>query len=253
MTSHAEDGANASATRERRKIRRRRMHEDLVDVLADDIRNGIFPVGELLPSERRLMEEFGVSRLTVREAIAALEGHGLIETRPGSRARVCGPRADFLLTMLSQAAAFYLNQPGGLKTFGEARELVETGVVRLAAEHATSPQIEELEKRLRANQVAIGNPKIFGQTDIEFHLAVAQIADNPIISSFFRAIDQWLQEVRDISLRNDGQMDIAYAAHAKVFDAIKARSPDLAAQEMRKHLHQVATIYPRNPDAKSPD
>nr|WP_255509628.1 FCD domain-containing protein [Oceaniovalibus sp. ACAM 378] len=228
------------------------MHEDLVDVLAEDIRQGIYPVGDPLPSERCLMDEFGVSRLTVREAMAALESHGLIETRPGTRARVCGPRADFLLSMLSQAAVFYLQQPGGLHTFGEVRELVETGVVRLAAERATATQIEELAARLQANRDAIGDTKIFGQTDIEFHLAVAQIVDNPIISSFFRAVEQWLQEVRDISLRNEGQMDIAYAAHARIFEAIKAGSPDLAAQEMRVHLHQLATIYPRNPDAKSP-
>jgi GntR family transcriptional repressor for pyruvate dehydrogenase complex len=228
------------------------MHEDLVDVLSEDIREGVYPVGEALPSERCLMDEFGVSRLTVREAMAALEGHGLIETRPGTRARVCAPRADFLLGMLSQAATFYLHQPGGLHIFGEARELVETGVVRLAAEHITDEQIENLRGCLEANRNAIGDTRVFGKTDIEFHLEIARTVGNPIISSFFLAVEQWLQDVRDMSLRNEGQMDIAYAAHASIFNAIEARSPDLAAQEMRSHLHQVGNIYPRNPNAKSP-
>ncbi len=63
------------------------MHEDLVEILADDIRSGVYPVGETLPSERTLMDDFGVSSLTVREAMAALEKSGLIETRPGTRAQ----------------------------------------------------------------------------------------------------------------------------------------------------------------------
>lgn len=247
-----ETAQGTAAARPRRVVRRRRMHEELVDVLGEDIRQGIYPVGEFLPSERQLMDDFGVSRLTVREALASLEGHGLIETRPGTRARVCGPRADFLLDMLSQAATFSLQQPGGLKIFAEVRELVEAGTARLATERATDEQIEILRDRLRANREAIGDTRLFGSTDIEFHLAIAEIVDNPIISSFFRAVEQWLQEVRDTSLRNEGQMETAHAAHVRIFEAIAARSADRAADEMRAHLRQLATIYPTNPDAKPP-
>jgi DNA-binding FadR family transcriptional regulator len=252
MPSDAINRTNATPTRERRPVRHRRMHEDLVETLADDVRQGIYAVGDSLPSERQLMEEFSVSRATVRDAMAALESHGLIETHPGTRARVCGPRADFLLKMLSQAAVFYLHQPDGLRTFGEVRELVETGVVRLAAESITDAQVERLRQKLTSNHQAIGDAQLFGQTDIDFHLAIAETVNNPIISSFFRAVEQWLQEVRDISLRNAGQMEIAYTAHAKIFEAIEARDPDIAAAQMRAHLHQLLSIYPRNPDAKSP-
>jgi DNA-binding FadR family transcriptional regulator len=252
MPSDTKDQNNTEGARERRPVRYRRMHEDLVELLADDIRQGIYAVGNPLPSERQLMEEFSVSRATVRDAMAALENYGLIETHPGTRARVCGPRADFLIKMLSQAAAFYLHQPDGLRTFGEVRVLVETGVVRLAAENISDAQIEVLRKKLDWNQRAIGDTQLFGKTDIDFHLAIAEIVNNPIISSFFRAVEQWLQDVRDISLRNAGQMEIAYAAHAKIFEAIEARSPDLAATQMRDHLHQLLSIYPRNPEAESP-
>lgn len=246
------DNASAASPTARRQIKRRRMHEDLVEILAGNIREGIFPVGAPLPSERQLMDEFGVSRLTVREAFAALESRGLIETRPGARARVCGPRADFLLNMLSQAAIFYLQQPGGLSSFGEVRELVETGVVRLAAERACDDQIAVLRDRLEANRAAVGDRDAFARTDVTFHLTIAEIVDNPIISAFFHAVDQWLREIRDTTLRNDGQMEIALAAHEAIYDAIAARQPDRAAEAMRAHLHQLATIYPQNPDAPPP-
>ncbi len=228
----------------RRIVRRRRMHEDLVEMLAGDICEGVFEVGDTLPSERAMMEEFGVSRLTVREAMAALEARGLIETRPGSRARVCGPRPEFLLTMLSQAATFHLSQPGGLRALTEVRQLVETGVVRLASVVATDTDIAGLRDRLEENRKAIGDPPRFAQTDIAFHAAIAETVNNPIIDGFFKALDEWLHEVRDTSLRAPNQMETAFAAHEAIMDALSARDPERSAQAMLAHLEQLERVYP---------
>lgn len=228
----------------RRPVRRRRMHEDLVDMLAKDIQEGVLEIGEALPSERSLMEEFGVSRLTVREATAALESFGLIETRPGSRARVCAPRPEFLLQMLSQTATFYLQQPGGLQIFTEVRQLVETGVVRLAATRATGQQVAELRERLEQNRRAIDNTAEFGRTDIEFHSAIAKIVDNPIINAFFQAVENWLYEVRITTLRVEGQTKTAFEAHQRIFEAIASGDAIQAAEAMRNHLQQLEDICP---------
>jgi GntR family transcriptional regulator, sialic acid-inducible nan operon repressor len=230
-----------------RTIKRRRMHEDLVDMLAADIQEGVYAPGDSLPSERALMDEYGVSRLTVREATAALEAMGLIETRPGTRARVCAPQPEFLLGMLSQAATFYLQQPGGLRSFSEVRQIVEAGVARLAAPTATDAQIRALEEALSANREAIGDADLFGRTDIAFHQKIADIVDNPIINAFFTAIDRWLHEVRHTSLKIEGQMDTAFAAHERIFRAIKERDPEAAEREMLNHLRQLASIYPPAP------
>jgi GntR family transcriptional regulator, sialic acid-inducible nan operon repressor len=223
------------------------MHEDLVEILATDIQDGVYNPGDSLPSERSLMDEFGVSRLTVREATAALEARGLIETRPGTRARVCAPQPEFLLGMLSQAAAFYLQQPGGLKSFGEVRQIVEAGVARLAAPLASDAQIEALRGALSQNRDAIGDADLFGRTDIEFHQKIADIVDNPIINAFFTAIDRWLHEVRHTSLKIEGQMNAAYSAHARIFAAIEKRDADAAETAMLDHLRQLASIYPPAP------
>ncbi|HDZ74025.1 MAG TPA: FCD domain-containing protein [Aurantimonas coralicida] len=233
--------------REGRIVKRRRMHEDLVEMLATDIREGVYTVGDALPSERDLMDEFGVSRLTVREATAALESKGLIETRPGTRARVCGPRPDFLLGMLSEAAAFHLGEPGGLRSFMEIRGIVETGVARIAAERITDEQIEGLKSELGRNRKAVGDMAEFGRTDVEFHSAIARIVENPIVDGFFIAVDEWLREVRRTSLLNDGQMETAYAAHVRIFAALELRDPDRASAEMREHLGQLSRIYPPTP------
>ena len=78
MVADSEKAKPASPRRAGRIVRRRRMHEDLVEMLATDIRAGVYEMGDALPSERDLMDEFGVSRLTVREATAALESKGFI-------------------------------------------------------------------------------------------------------------------------------------------------------------------------------
>ena len=244
MVADSEKAKPASPRRAGRIVRRRRMHEDLVEMLATDIRAGVYEMGDALPSERDLMDEFGVSRLTVREATAALESKGFIETRPGTRARVCGPWPDFLLGMLSEAAAFHLTEPGGLRSFMEIRAIVETGVARIAAERISKDQIAGLRAELERNRDAVGDMDEFGRTDVEFHSAIARVVENPIINAFFVAIDEWLREVRRTSLLNNGQMETAYAAHARIFAALEAHDPDRAAAEMRGHLDQLSQIYP---------
>lgn len=197
-----------------------------------------------LPSERDLMEEFGVSRLTVREAIAALQSRGMVTTRPGTRARVSAPQPDFLLSMLSQAATYHLAQPGGLTSLMQVRLIVETGTARIAAEKADDQAIAELKATLERNRAAMDDVAAFGRTDIEFHAAIARIVGNPMIDAFFAAVSEWLNEVRNTSLQTPGQTERAFEAHVRVFAAIEARDPMAASEEMSRHLTQLAGVYP---------
>ncbi len=73
----------------RRNIQRPRVHTEVLTCLLEDIRAGVYQEGQKLPSERELMEEFGVGRPAVREALSALGRMGLIEIWPVIRARVC--------------------------------------------------------------------------------------------------------------------------------------------------------------------
>jgi GntR family transcriptional repressor for pyruvate dehydrogenase complex len=81
----------------RREIQRRKLYEDVADMLLEDIRNGVYEVGQKLRSEHALMEEFGVGRPAVREALAKLARMGVIEIRPGMRARICPVKITPLL------------------------------------------------------------------------------------------------------------------------------------------------------------
>lgn len=97
----------------KREIKRQRLHQEIVKYLLDDINNGIYKVGEGLPSERDLMEEFNVGRPSIREALMQLSQMGIIEIRPGVRARVREPSVLPMLNGMGNVVRLQLQNPRG--------------------------------------------------------------------------------------------------------------------------------------------
>src|SRR6516165_9666606 len=84
----------------RNPIRRRKLYEEVAARIEEMIHGGRYSAGDQLPSERELMEEMGVGRSAVREAMLSLQKMGLVVVRSGERARVTVPTADFLVKEL---------------------------------------------------------------------------------------------------------------------------------------------------------
>jgi GntR family transcriptional regulator, sialic acid-inducible nan operon repressor len=224
-------------------IRRRKLYEDVVARLEELIHSEEFKAGEALPSERDLMLQFGVGRPAIREALFALGRMGLIEVANGERARVSNPTPKTLIGELSGAARLMLSKPEGVHHFQEARTLFESALAEEAARVATRADTLILERALQANQQAIGDLVRFQQTDVAFHLAVAGIPRNPIYLALHEAIVEWLNEQRSVALRRFGADELAYAAHRKIYAAIKENNPDAARDAMRSHLREISENY----------
>ncbi len=207
------------------------------------IRDGQFAPGDPLPSERELMEAFGVGRSAVREAMLALQRMGLVAVSSGERSRVVSPTAKALVSELAGAARLLLAQDGGVARFQQARALFEIGLARLAAQIASDEDIARLRAALEANRQSIGQPIRFQRTDVAFHLAIAQIPENQIFTSLHEAVVAWLTEQRAISGRMPGAGEAAYEAHARICAAIAAHDPPAAEQAMQDHLDNVAMLY----------
>lgn len=219
------------------------MSGQIVDILTADIRNGIYHEGDALPSERHMVEQFGVSRITVREALAELERSGLVVQHPGARTKVRLPDSASMVELLSSAASLHLARPGGVRYFQEVRTLVETGVTQMAAEKTSHDRVADLRAALADNEDSLGDVARFAATDIAFHAAICAILDNPILSGFYLAFDRWLSELRRKTLAVEGQMQTAFEAHVAIFRAIEARDPATAQDAMRGHLVQVNRVY----------
>ncbi len=228
---------------ERQVIQRRKLHAEVAARIEEQIHAGRWGEGDQLPSERDLMERFGVGRPAVREALLSLEKMGLIAIRSGERARVTAPRPEFLLGQLSGAARWLLAMPGGVRHFQEARLLFETALARHAAERASAADLTALEAALENNRAALGDLAEFERTDVAFHFEIAALPGNPIFTAMHQASVEWLTEQRAISLQVPGADRRAFECHRRIFDAIRARDADRAEREMRDHLGQVAELY----------
>jgi GntR family transcriptional regulator, sialic acid-inducible nan operon repressor len=224
-------------------IRRRKLYEEVVARLEELIHSEQLKPGEVLPSERDLMLQFGVGRPAIREALFALSRMGLVEVANGERARVSSPTPSTLLGELSGAARLMLSKSEGVRHFQEARTLFESALAEEAARVATRADVLGLESALQANKRAIGDAIRFQQTDVAFHFAIASIPRNPIYLALHEAIVEWLNEQRSVSLRRLGTDKLAYTSHRKLFEAIKERDPDAARQAMRSHLEEISEHY----------
>ena len=224
-------------------IRRQRLYEQVESRLQDDITSGRLQNGDAMPSERELMERFGVGRPAIREALFSLRKKGLVRVGAGERTRGSRPTLDAIVEGVSGPVSMLLATAEGVRQLQQARRFFECALVRHAAAEADTTQISQLRQRLEANKATLRDPAAFERTDVEFHYELAQIAGNPIFSSLHQATVGWLTQQRTLSLMQPGALRAAYAFHQRIFEAIAARDPGAAERHMRNHLLGVERYY----------
>src|SRR5919197_1480701 len=148
-------------------VRPLQRYEHVAERLAAEIRAGAFAPGERLPSERELARRLEVGRASVREAIAALQVQGVIETRPGSGSFVAARPPE-------RRRDAHDSSPSDLL---EARALLEPAVARLAAQRGGGDA--EIEALLAAMEDAAG--EVWNDCDRRFHQRIAALTGNPVL------------------------------------------------------------------------
>lgn len=224
-------------------IKRHRLSDQIANHLEQMILSGEMAVGEILPSERDLMERFQVGRPAVREALLWLSKKGLISISGGERARVTEPNPTELIEHLSTAALLLVSRPEGMQVFQQARLFTEVALTREAAKNASSQELDELEKLLAANEASGGDLEEFARTDDDFHFGIARISHNSLINTLYNSVLAVLQNQRHTSLKHPEALKAATDCHRRIFEAIAAHDPDRAEAEMRRHLGDVETYY----------
>jgi DNA-binding FadR family transcriptional regulator len=205
--------------------------------LAEMIRSGEMKAGDRLPTERQLMEDFGVGRSIVREAITDLASQGLLKTRPGCRPIISRPNVVSALGSLSQHVNHLtMGTEAGIKSLFETRVFMEVGLVRWAALHARREDIAELKTALEKNREAIGISGDFETTDAAFHHVLYKIPRNEIYPAVHRAYVEWLFD-HWRAIEATAELDTLYhAGHHSIMAAILERDPDAAEDALRRHL-----------------
>ena len=223
----------------------RHVYQDIAETISQQINNGEFTDGQLLPSERVLAEMHGASRTSVREALLSLQSSGLISMRQRARARVTRPDSPAFVNQLSGLAQSLLAQPNGMADFQEARVLFECGLARFAARHASPREIDRLAVALANNKKALRDPTAFALTDVAFHNVLAEIPHNPLFTALNSALSEWLLAQRTVGIQAPvrGAIRHAYRGHERVFAAVAAHDPEGADRAMAAHLDSVSKYY----------
>jgi GntR family transcriptional repressor for pyruvate dehydrogenase complex len=193
--------------------------------------------GERIPTEQALCQQLGVGRASLREALKALEIMGMIEVRPGDGTFVC-QRSEFLSRPLLWAIAGSV--PTELQELIEARSLIEVELAGFAAERATPADLKEIGNHMDRMETSLNDVVAFQESDVNFHLALAQAAHNRILQNALQLIrslmQQWIRE----TLTRPGVSEEALDQHKQIFLAVAKRSPDSAKAAIRQHLDSMA-------------
>ena len=195
--------------------------------------------GDPLPSETELAATLGLSRLTVREGVRALQARGLVQVSHGRRPVVAHPNATPLSDFFSASVR---RDSRGLLELLEVRLAVEVHSAQLAATHATRADIAALEMALDAMQSSPHDDEQFSDADVRFHAAVASASGNRMLNFLVEGMEEPLHHGRLHSLRgtrNRTDIESLIDQHAEIYDRIVARDARGAAASMRRHLIQT--------------
>lgn len=214
--------------------------ERLTHAMLDRIRTGEWPVGSLVPGERVLIEQFGTSRIALREAMSALRALGVLDTEHGRGSTV--RRID--ATVLEQLLPLMMSLEGERpfeQTF-ELRLALESRTAYLAALRRTDDEMAEID-RLVGEFRRQEEGKLEGAiaTDVAFHMAVARATHNPLFPTVLRAVSEFVKYVQTISCTNNPTRRArAVQAHESIAEAIRDRDAERARVEMESHLRYSA-------------
>ncbi|AEN10035.1 MULTISPECIES: FCD domain-containing protein [unclassified Streptomyces] len=207
--------------------------EQAAERLREKIADGSWPVGTKLPAETALAASLGVGRSTVREALRALAGAGLVQPRQGAGVFVIAtqPEEDWA-TQLRRAA---------VTDVYEVRMSIEVEAAHLAALRRTDEDVRALEEALAGRRAAgSADNAAFVDADIALHAAVVAAAHNPVLTGLFAqfvpVLRTGLIDMLDLLGLRTADPDHGDADHAALVEAVVAGEPDRAGRTLRDEL-----------------
>ena len=201
---------------------RKSLPKQIAEMLEEKIKNGEYQIGDKLPPEPMLVEIFGVSRNTVREAIQSLTNSGLLETRQGDGTYV-------VATERLQVEFYNIMSGTTYQNVLEVRDLLERHIVTSAVKHCTDQDLREIESFLRQRNQGTGSIRESTEADLNFHMAIAKATHNDIIYSVYRYVSEYFNEFiyQKLHATTQDEQEID-RIHVSLFHAIRDKNTNLA-------------------------
>ena len=213
-----------------------RISMQIIEQIRKGIRSGRLRPGDRLPAERELAERFGVSRVTVRDALRSLEVLGLVQIRVGASggAFVTSPGTEVVGEGLTNLMLLSELEP---EEIAEARLVLELGSVALATVRAGEDDLERLRRMVADARHALAAGSYQGAMSLQFHLLIAAIARNKAISLI---TDSFRGPLSMHAIRQHETVSTSYQQtveeHEAITAAIERRDAAAAQRVMAQHL-----------------
>ncbi len=223
-----------------KKVQTKKVYMEIVEQVRDLIKEGKLKQGDKLPPESILVEKFGASRPSVREALSALEILGIIKSRGGKGNFISGSFASPLYEQRFKE----LEEEKSPFELLEARKALETEIIGLAVKKATKEDISVIQESLDKMKGAITNISEIMEFDREFHINIARAAHNTILFLMMTYLADGLKEMLWIKLKKKslsipGHTQRRIKEHTEIFNAIKNKDSKGAREKMYNHLTDV--------------
>lgn len=211
-------------------VRRTGLVDQMIAVLRANIADGTWPVGSRIPTEPALVEQFGASRNTIREAVGALVQVGMLQRRQGSGTYVVSD------SEVSEVIGARLTAADHRHCL-ELRLAIDVMAAELAARRRTDDAAAELLAVAERRKAAHGDQVALAAADLELHRAVVRASGNPLLVSVYDSLAGLLESaitenVTDLPGTYDDQ-------HEALVAAIVAGDPEAAANAARSFLHAI--------------
>ena len=221
-------------------IARQNVPERIREVMLESIRSGDLKSGQVVPSERRLADEFGVARATVREAMQGLITLGVIEKR-GNGFYVLGDRLPALdLNGLDRTKRL-------VEDLFEMRAMIEVPLIKLVVERASDHELDQIMDFALATQKSTGLLE-YRKCDKAFHWAIAKAGRNAIFSEIYEKVweaqfshsefETLLESQANVPILEQMNRDSG-EAHVRIAHALATRDADAAAAKIVEYLDQI--------------
>lgn len=200
----------------------------------------VYVPASTLPPEATLLEEFGVSRTVLRDAIKSLESKGLLEARQ-RRGTCVTPRQSW--NLLDAEVLGWIAQSGAdpqlLIRLTELRMIVEPGACALAAKNGDKAGLQRIEAAWSRMVESVDDPSRFVEADRDFHVALLMAADNEYLAAICTAIAAALTVSLHRTNPTARSNRASLPAHERIVVALRKRDGEAAASESRRQLDEA--------------
>jgi GntR family transcriptional repressor for pyruvate dehydrogenase complex len=219
------------------------LHKKIAKEIIALVASGTYARGQRLPAERTLCLKFGVSRGTLRKALAKLVELRVVNIKPNSGIYVENPSPEGMpRTYLPPEF-----ESASLSDIIEARKAIELSAVEQACSRLKKSDVQTLESLLGRMKENVDDLSDFLQADMEFHQQMVRASGNVVLATAFLAIYEYHRFSSVFTSQHEGEEEAACEFHKKLLTALKRKDAPTSRRILKQHLDHIVRYEGKTP------